>query len=203
MTKPKYTPEERKRVKAENLRKNIEAAKAKGYTQKFSNREKAIMEGEKKYLSKTPCKECGEYERYVSSYGCCKCAVETGLKKLADKELMAPYRTKEKQSKRLKEWRKENPEKYQNQWLRSSINRYRYQITEEQYCDKLEEQDNKCAICESECDKGRLSIDHNHETNEVRGLLCRQCNLGLGNFSDNIDKLEAAVLYLKRHNTQL
>ena len=60
------------------------------------NRDKAISEGKKRYLSGTPCKKCGTYEKYVSTYGCCKCVVETGLKKLADKELMAPYRSKEK-----------------------------------------------------------------------------------------------------------
>ena len=54
------------------------------------NRDKARAEGKKRYLSATPCKKCGTYERYVSTYGCCKCVVEAGLKKLADKELMAP-----------------------------------------------------------------------------------------------------------------
>jgi DNA adenine methylase len=45
MTKAKYTPEERKRIKAENLRKNKEAAKERGYTQKSAAREEAIKEG--------------------------------------------------------------------------------------------------------------------------------------------------------------
>mgnify|MGYP003122358691 FL=1 len=105
MTKPKYTPEERKRVKAENLRKNIEASKAMGYTQNCPNRDKAIKEGKKRYISKTPCKKCGEYERYVSSYGCCKCMIEEGLKKLSNKEMMTPYRTKEKQNNKTYRYR--------------------------------------------------------------------------------------------------
>jgi 5-methylcytosine-specific restriction endonuclease McrA len=82
------------------------------------NRDQAISEGKKRYLSATPCKKCGTYERYVSTYGCCKCVVEAGLKKLADKELMAPYRTKENQLKKQKAWREKNYEKYQQQWLR-------------------------------------------------------------------------------------
>jgi len=69
------------------------------------NRDKAIAEGKKRYLSATPCKKCGTYEKYVSTYGCCKCVVESGLKKLADKELMAPYRTKEKQSNKTYRYR--------------------------------------------------------------------------------------------------
>ena len=60
------------------------------------NRAKAKAAGEKIYQSGTPCKKCGTYDKYVSTYGCVRCVREEGLKKLADKELMAPYRTKEK-----------------------------------------------------------------------------------------------------------
>jgi len=97
----KYTPEERKKIKAENLRKNIETAKEKGYTRKSAAREEAIKEGKKTYKSSTPCKHCGSYERYVSSYNCSPCAIKTGLEKLNNKELMEPYRTKEKKTKIL------------------------------------------------------------------------------------------------------
>lgn len=60
------------------------------------NRAKAKAAGEKTYESGTPCKKCGTHEKYVSTYGCVKCVREEGLKKLNNKELMAPYRTKEK-----------------------------------------------------------------------------------------------------------
>lgn len=96
MTKAKYTPEERKKIKAENLRKNKAAAVARGYTQKSAAREKAIAEGNKTYISSTACKHCGSYEKYVVSYGCAPCAISKGLEKLNNKELMDPYRTKEK-----------------------------------------------------------------------------------------------------------
>ena len=60
------------------------------------NRKKAKANGNKIYDSGTPCKKCGTYEKYVSTYGCVKCVREEGIKKLNNKELMAPYRTKEK-----------------------------------------------------------------------------------------------------------
>jgi 5-methylcytosine-specific restriction endonuclease McrA len=46
------------------------------------------------------------------------CAIKIGLEKLNNEELMKPYRTKEKTKKRLDKWREENPEKFQQQWLR-------------------------------------------------------------------------------------
>ena len=96
---PKYTPEELKKVKAENLRRNVEKARANGYTQKNPDREKAIQEGRKTYISNKPCKDCGSSERYVSNYACAPCLIKKGLEKLNNEELMKPYRTKEKKQK--------------------------------------------------------------------------------------------------------
>ena len=166
----------------------------------MSDRERAIQEGRKFYIGKKP-HHCGCVVKYVSTYGCHYCVKKEGYEKLMTGELKK-YQTPEKMNKKQKRWRGENPDKVKQQYLRHSINRNGYQITEEQYYDKLEEQNGKCAICNSECDKGRLAIDHDHKTNKVRGLLCRQCNLGLGNFSDNLDKLEAAVLYLRKYGSE-
>jgi len=46
----------------------------------------------------------------------------------------------------------------------------------------------------------RLCVDHNHQTGEVRGLLCQKCNTGIGNMKDSIKILSQAILYLKKHN---
>lgn len=61
--------------------------------------------------------------------------------------------------------------------------------------------DGKCDICRSTVtgySKRSLNIDHDHKTGMVRGLLCHKCNIGLGNFNDNIDLLQRAIFYLKR-----
>jgi hypothetical protein len=62
---------------------------------------------------------------------------------------------------------------------------------------------NKCKICgkEFENDKGAY-VDHCHHTKRVRGLLCHQCNSGIGMLKDNITNLQSAITYLsKRRNS--
>lgn len=56
--------------------------------------------------------------------------------------------------------------------------------------------DYKCEICGGR-DGRELCVDHNHETGEVRGLLCSTCNTGLGHFKDSVEKLGNAIQYLK------
>ena len=63
-----------------------------------------------------------------------------------------------------------------------------------------EAQDHKCAICgspEMNTKNKVLCVDHNHNTGNIRALLCSSCNTGLGNFKDNIILLQKAIQYLK------
>jgi hypothetical protein len=79
---------------------------------------------------------------------------------------------------------------------------YKYGITHEQYEEMLEKQDHRCAICSIEekyAENSRLCVDHNHETNELRGLLCKKCNQGIGLFQDNADFCDSAGRYLRLH----
>ena len=58
------------------------------------------------------------------------------------------------------------------------------------------QQNNVCAICNK---REAIAVDHCHITKIVRGLLCKQCNFGLGLFMDDPVILQAAVEYLKTH----
>lgn len=84
---------------------------------------------------------------------------------------------------RKRQWRLLNKDKLRQNWERSV-----YGVTKEDI------NIDRCMICGSIY---RLCIDHCHNTQIVRGILCTKCNTGLGMFDDNIEKLQAAIKYLK------
>jgi hypothetical protein len=59
----------------------------------------------------------------------------------------------------------------------------------------------RCAICKNAFDSNALHTDHCHSTGKVRGLLCPNCNHGIGYFHDDPQMLNAAILYLKYPTT--
>ena len=77
----------------------------------------------------------------------------------------------------------------------------KFKITVEQL---KEMADAGCSICKTT--EGRLVVDHDHDCCDrdgscgkcVRGILCSNCNKGLGMFEDNVDKLEKAIAYLQK-----
>lgn len=80
-----------------------------------------------------------------------------------------------------------------------------YGISEIEYDAMVLQQNGLCAICgqpETVTHKGklkRLSIDHNHSTEKVRGLLCDRCNHGIGLFKESAARLLSAIKYLERY----
>ncbi len=103
----------------------------------------------------------------------------------------------------------ERDRKYKRELL---INETRYELLHEK-------QNGLCAICnkpetrkshknrtksndESWSTIKRLSIDHNHNTGQIRGLLCGSCNTALGGFKDSIELLNLAITYLLSYENQ-
>lgn len=95
------------------------------------------------------------------------------------------------------EYRKANPPDKESGRARAREVFYKkYGITEEDYQHLYNLQNGACLICGNRQNERRLAVDHDHKTNRVRGLLCNQCNIGLGAFNDNIILIEKAISYL-------
>jgi hypothetical protein len=88
--------------------------------------------------------------------------------------------------------------------LKSRQNELRrtFGITVEQYNEIFNKQNGRCAICDRHQSefKNSLAVDHCHETNKVRGLLCFHCNTSLGHFRDNPALLKKAIEYINESN---
>ena len=87
---------------------------------------------------------------------------------------------------------------------RKYILRKRFGISLEQYETMLQQQNGGCAICGASVgrkDGWRLAVDHNHKTGKVRGLLCTNCNSGIGRFKDSAELLLKASSYLEVKTT--
>jgi Autographiviridae endonuclease VII len=71
-------------------------------------------------------------------------------------------------------------------------------LTMADYDRTLAAQDGRCAICrrDTPLGRGRWHIDHDHVTGEFRGLLCNNCNRGIGFFGDDPEVIEAAARYI-------
>jgi hypothetical protein len=91
-----------------------------------------------------------------------------------------------------------------NAWkMKMAINAKRYGISTEEYAERVTR---ACGICgefkepmaaKNRLSMGRMHVDHCHTTGKLRGTLCDQCNMGLGNLGDSLPRLESAITYLR------
>jgi hypothetical protein len=167
-------------------------------------------------LTKEQVREEGKYYRCVE----CKLDKDRKWKSLhREQHIAASVRYKKENIEKYRDWqrkdRKDNPEKHR-EWQRNfrekigperitqDILRAR-DLPREVYEQMIAHYENKCAICKKgETRKSRtqgkicrLAVDHCHDTNEIRGLLCHSCNTGIGKFQDSIELLESVIRYLK------
>jgi hypothetical protein len=112
-------------------------------------------------------------------------------------------------------WRREyyHTSRHNRDSTRQSHIRRRYGVSLEYLETLLLKQDFKCAICRKhwrECNPAKkaryeesylqyLCVDHDHDRNRVRGLLCNACNTAIGLLDEDIDRLDLAKDYLRRH----
>ena len=82
------------------------------------------------------------------------------------------------------------------QW-QAVYRRSKYGIEPEDFEAMWEDQEGRCGICRISFEEVRVCIDHDHESGNVRGLLCDACNVGIARFRENVLALLGAVSYLE------
>ena len=115
------------------------------------------------------------------------------------------HANKEKNKARKDAYNKEYHEKtYESR--KELLTAKRYGITLDEYKQMFIDCDSKCEICNStESSDRTLSVDHNHITGQIRGLLCHNCNTGIGQLKadENLDIIKKAIEYLENNNEQI
>ena len=164
----------------------------------FSDYNKEPRSKDKLFYS---CKKCNNI--YRQELRANRPKTEEQLKIHREKNKIHYERNKAKKAIYSKNRRKDHPEIY-----RDTAYKYKYGISIDNYKKLLVEQNNCCAICKiSQKDINyHLVVDHCHVSSNVRGLLCRNCNLALGYLKDNIETINSTLSYLNKYkenvNTQ-
>lgn len=97
-----------------------------------------------------------------------------------------------------RKWRSNNKNKTKNEKLK------KYNLTIEDFYNLLKIQKNRCGICKKKFNNSYSSfpcVDHNHKTGTIRGILCRNCNSGVGGLHDDIEIISNALKWVKKKNT--
>lgn len=149
------------------------------------------------------CKDCGE-EKPLQGHGLCKpCYMrkyyQDNKERISKCERKYHKRNKDKVREYHQEYYKDNRVKFLDRSRKRRLDKYGITLTE--YDELLEEQGDHCIFCgKTPAENGsRLCVDHDHETGEVRGLLCGNCNRALGLFQDSSEICRQDMLYLKHY----
>lgn len=95
-----------------------------------------------------------------------------------------------------------SPQRYSSK-CKFCTNLYVHDLTYFQYQKIYEIQNGKCALCNLSLDEITPNIDHCHSTGQVRGVLCRGCNISLGTIEKSLDSIESQLQFLERQKNRL
>jgi hypothetical protein len=115
---------------------------------------------------------------------------------------IAQCRCKICENKRREIRRLKDPQKYKDR-LRNLKLRQKFGINLTIYNEMLNNQNGLCFICGQNNNTKQMGVDHNHNTKEVRKLLCSNCNTGLGQLKENYEILLKCIWYLYIHENKL
>lgn len=110
------------------------------------------------------------------------------------------FANKNRLLKRAKKWRLLHPVRTKEASRRHTLKRHG--LCQQDFDKLYKKQKGKCAICKEAITGKHCHVDHCHLAGLNRSLLCRRCNLGLGNFLDKVTLLVKAVKYLEKWNVR-
>ncbi len=167
----------------------------------FLNQLKNYKESNKRCLKcKKSFKPEYEYEKYCSP----KCSKK--MRKILSKTPEAKARRKQLYQKPENKIKRQLYQQKKESIVRNKIIdlKKKFNLDYRDYLNMVEQQNNKCAICGNEETAKfqggvkTLSVDHNHKTKQVRGLLCFRCNLMVGFANEDVKILKSCINYLKK-----
>ena len=82
-------------------------------------------------------------------------------------------------------------------WKPHQVARRKFGLSDEEYTTLIERSQGLCEVCNNPMGNKRC-IDHDHNTGEIRGVLCNNCNTALGLVGDNVTTLTKLIQYLER-----
>lgn len=98
---------------------------------------------------------------------------------------------------RFKKRRAANPQRY-SRMIRDQAIKLKYGLSREEFEALLIDQNYRCMVCETKLTLATTHVDHDHQTNRVRGLLCFNCNVAIGHLRDDSRLLDRAAAYIRR-----
>jgi hypothetical protein len=153
------------------------------------------------------CNKCGNDYPYTLEFWPARTKSKTGLDTTCRnccRDYMKQRRKNPELKKRdndaCKEWYKKNPK-----YTTRSNRLLKFNITPDRYNTMILEQNGVCAICKKSESATinnvtkSLAVDHCHNTNKVRGLLCSRCNTALGLLKDDISVVKNMINYLQKN----
>lgn len=119
------------------------------------------------------------------------------MKSTKEKSRLYYEKNKKKKLEVNERWRQRNLEKDKQAKFKYHLKNF-FNISIEEYNQMITKQNGVCKLCKLPCPTGRnLAVDHCHKTGKVRGLLCVNCNKGIGLLKDDPYLLRSAASYLE------
>lgn len=150
------------------------------------------------------CKKCSSSYITPAAH---RTACERYVQRNRAKVLASKKKWKENNKEQIRRAAKEYYDRTKPEYIVSKARhiKHYYGMTIDEFFNILKDQDGKCAICnmvfaleEGKAQINTPHVDHVHDSGAIRGLLCRRCNQGIGNFQDSVTSLCSAILYLTK-----